>query len=297
MCIAFLTSDSTNGLDLVLTFNRDEYFKRPTQGFHTWPTHPEIYAPQDQQPLNPSHRGSWIGINLQQGRLAFLTNYREPKFHHDSMISRGALIRNFLINQPTTPANKLLVNGPRYAKEYAERVYEERQRYDGFNLVLVDIGKSPVEVYYVTNRGYEDNKGVVKKLDVKDILGVSNSAIDQPWKKVVCGKKEFARIVTNARDVETDQELVEKLMEMMRDRNCEYQVPERIDDLKNHIFIPVVDALGGDIGPGLYGTRSTAVILLRNGHLTVAEREYTASGQLGTDGSIPGAIIANVFSM
>ncbi|KAJ1645342.1 hypothetical protein LPJ64_003045 [Coemansia asiatica] len=280
MCIAFLAtenSSNTAGYDLVVAFNRDEYFSRPTQGFHIWQDNPSIYAPQDLQPPNPSYRGSWIGIN-KQGRMAFLTNFREATFHHDSMISRGALIRDFLMEAPKTPANGYLVKGPRYAREYAQMIYNERHRYDGFSLVLVDMKARPVEIYYVTNRGYVDNKGIVKAIGQgKSVVGISNSVVDEPWPKVIRGKREFERILGDAakKHGKDDRGLVEELMRLMRDKGCEFPVPERIDDLKQHMFIPVVDGLGGDIAPGAYGTRSTAVVLLRNNLLTVAEREYT----------------------
>ncbi|KAJ1766623.1 hypothetical protein LPJ74_005784, partial [Coemansia sp. RSA 1843] len=124
-CDQFIQNPKQDEYDFILAFNRDEYFERPTKGFHIWPdVSTEVYAPKDLKPEVESQRGSWLGVN-RHGHLAFLTNHREPSYHHDGMISRGALVRDFLLDK--NPSEKDTANnGSISAVDYAKIVYENR---------------------------------------------------------------------------------------------------------------------------------------------------------------------------
>ncbi|KAJ1889580.1 hypothetical protein LPJ66_007959 [Kickxella alabastrina] len=275
MCIAFWTAN-TAGYDLALSFNRDEYYSRPTVGFHHWPSNPSIFAPQDLQPDNPDQRGSWIGTS--KGRLALLTNFREPIFHHDNRISRGALIRNYLLDPPMTPGGQPLINpAGGVAQEYAQLIYEERANYDGFNLVLFDFAERPVRAVYVSNRSDQ----AVKDLEPGVVYGLSNSLLDNPWPKVTRGQQMFAEAL---RVGGSDDGVIARLMSVMRDEGDlqEGSLPHKIEDLKDRIFVPKVDdGLCGSMASGDYGTRTTDVLLLRGDVLTVAERNYSVDSSGG----------------
>ncbi|KAJ2726632.1 hypothetical protein GGI07_000355 [Coemansia sp. Benny D115] len=271
MCVTFWTT-SFSDYDLVLAFNRDEFFGRPTQGFHRWAEHPGVFAPKDLQPESESQRGSWIGLNTETRRLAMLTNFREPHYHTTNKISRGALVRNFLLSQCTVD-------------EYAHSVYADRRHYDGFNLVLFDLSTKPVNAVYLTNRGNGD-AGELRRVEDKRVVGLSNSTLGNPWPKVERGREAFLKALEAGADADADTDgaeaLAARLWSVMQDAGgvcCEGQgVPQTVDDLKEHVFIPTVDGLGGTIAPGEYGTRTTDVIMLRNGVLTVAERNYRPDG-------------------
>ncbi|KAJ1998765.1 hypothetical protein GGI04_004858 [Coemansia thaxteri] len=281
MCIVFwrlldshAVSRTNSPYRLVLAFNRDEYFDRPTRGFHIWPSQSNIYAPQDLRPLDEAQRGSWLGVN-RQGRLALLTNFREPDAalsHHDNMISRGALVRDFLLHVPVTPGGQTLAN-KESVWDYAQGVFDERQSYDGFNLVLFDL-KAP-EVVYVTNRGAAG--GEIKRIESGCVVGLSNSTIDnESWPKVRLGKAAFAQAMESAADGERN--VIEALMQVMGDSHpfsTDRRMPQTVEDLAHCIFVPEISGLGGGLAKGLYGTRTTDVILLSDQRLTIAEREYS----------------------
>ncbi|KAJ2446045.1 hypothetical protein GGI03_007575, partial [Coemansia sp. RSA 2337] len=83
------------------------------------------------------------------------------------------------------------------AQDYAQRVFDQRQNYDGFNLVLFDLN----EVVYVTNRGYEE--GTFKVLGGGDVMGLSNATIDDVWPKVEHGKESFTQVIESSEDEQT----------------------------------------------------------------------------------------------
>ncbi|KAJ2744136.1 Transport and Golgi organization protein 2 [Coemansia sp. BCRC 34301] len=271
MCIVFwkqLDDTSQESYSLVLAFNRDEFFDRPTRGFHRWPEHPAAFAPQDLKPTDASQRGAWLGVNL-HGHLALLTNFREPVPHHDGMTSRGALVRDFLLQDERLDV-----------WDYAQSVYGERHHYDGFNLVLFDLLGSSRDVVYVTNRGY-GGEGTIRRLESSGaVAGLSNSTVDDcSWPKVREGREAFARALDAVDEGDDEQSLVERLMQVMSDTGpfCGGTLPQCLDDLKRCIFVPEVPGIPGyQCMTGQYGTRTTDVVLLRGHSLTVAEREHSA---------------------
>ncbi|KAJ1929095.1 hypothetical protein EC988_010129, partial [Linderina pennispora] len=167
-------------------------------------------------PADESHRGSWIGVN-RQGRLALLTNFREAVPHHDGKISRGALVRDFLLDKPVTPGGQT-VSIDKGIQEYAEAIFDERQRYDGFNLVLMDLAPGRRQAVYVTNRGAAGNDGqpgTITNIGDGEVVGLSNSTIDNPWPKVVKGRQQFEEKLKIHGAEAGDEGLISALMEMM----------------------------------------------------------------------------------
>ena len=57
---------------LVLASNRDEFHSRPTATAAWWPDAPRVYGGRDLEA-----GGSWLAMD-RRGRLAAVTNYREP---------------------------------------------------------------------------------------------------------------------------------------------------------------------------------------------------------------------------
>lgn len=253
MCVTFWQQNASSTYNLILVFNRDEFFNRPTRPFHHWTQHPTLFAPQDLQP-SPQQRGTWIGINNQQGQLALLTNFREPHYHHKDRLSRGTLVRDYLVSGQS-------------AWDYGQQI--QLQQYDGFNLVLFDNTHQEGPVY-VTNRPQMGSK--VERLANSGTVGLSNSTVnDMSWPKVQRGIGEFDGILA---DNPNEDELIRRLMAMMA--QCTSKQPETLDDLKQSLFVPKIDSLDqlpSSAGP--YGTRSTTLILRKsNNAFTVAERNY-----------------------
>ena len=72
MCLILLAWQVRPDLPLVLIANRDEYYRRPTRPAHYWDDAPGVLGGRDLEA-----GGSWLGVDM-AGRLAAVTNYREP---------------------------------------------------------------------------------------------------------------------------------------------------------------------------------------------------------------------------
>jgi hypothetical protein len=80
--------------------------------------------------------GTWLAIS-EAGRVAFVTNFREPEREQPGAVSRGRLPTLFL-ESSKSPAD--------YLEEVAARAGE----YNGFNLVVADTNTG--EMAYLSNR-------------------------------------------------------------------------------------------------------------------------------------------------
>ncbi|KAI9504891.1 hypothetical protein GGI25_001692 [Coemansia spiralis] len=295
MCIVFWTlrqDPKDSEYTLVLAFNRDEYFERPTVGFHLWEgSDIDIYAPKDLRPPIESYRGSWLGVN-RHGRLAFLTNYREQVYHHKETISRGALVRDFLFSG-SNPGDEAQCK-PADIMDYAQMVYKNRHKYDGFNLVLLDLRPGHTQAIYVTNRDPKTSSsvnvdmpeqgGLIKVLDTTGIAqGLSNSTILDPWPKVLRGIDSFGHALESA-NLDSEKDTLDAIAPVMKDSSpySSSRLPQRLKDLEECIFVPQLEKpLSANSEPGIYGTRTTDILLLRGNRLTIAEYNHDAASISG----------------
>ncbi|WIA36095.1 hypothetical protein OEZ86_007446 [Tetradesmus obliquus] len=162
MCTSLFIYDIHPALLLLLTFNRDEFFDRPTQPAHFWPDEPVVLAGRD-----ALRKGTWLGLT-KHGRFSLLTNYREPinaadpgKFEQTTAApSRGALTTDFL-------------TGSSSPLEYLQAL--PHQDYFGFNLLAGDLQQQ--QLAYVSNRGPSE-----PQLLPPGCYGISNGLLQQ-WPK------------------------------------------------------------------------------------------------------------------
>lgn len=160
MCLILFSYMKHPQYRLVLAGNRDEFYDRPTRSASFWEEDGNILAGRDLQA-----GGTWLGIT-RTGRLAAITNYREPEAFNPGAPSRGKLISGYL--QGTSgPCDYLRGGAARSAL------------YNGFNIIAADTEK----LCYFSNRD-----GGVKEL-APGIYGLSNHLLDTPWPKVALGKK------------------------------------------------------------------------------------------------------------
>ena len=166
MCLILLSYNNHEDYPLSLAANRDEFYERPTAPLTYWKDHPGILAGRDLKSM-----GTWMGVS-RSGRIAAITNYREPGRQILDAPSRGHLVSDFLIGD--TPPS-----------DYLERLQEKAQHYNGFNL-LVGNTRS---LYYFSNRG----DGI---LQLKPgIYGLSNRLLDTNWPKVHHGKNGLSALI------------------------------------------------------------------------------------------------------
>ncbi len=243
MCLLLIAHEAHPAYPLVLLANRDEFYARPTAPLDYWSHEPAVLAGRDLEA-----GGSWLGIT-RGGRLAAVTNYREPRASGSGSRSRGQLVSDFLTSR-ADPVTFLENLGSRVAA------------YRGFNLIVGDIGRpvAPVLCFF-SNRG----SGVVKL--TAGIHGLSNHLLDTPWPKVSRGKAGLARMLQAAGEPQPEQ-----LLELLRDttRPADDELPDTGVGLdRERILSPLF------IASETYGTRSSSVILVSAaGEVIFGERTY-----------------------
>jgi len=159
MCLILIAHQCHPEYPLGLIANRDEYYRRPTRPAHWWPERPDLLAGKDLEA-----GGTWLGIT-RSGRLAAVTNVREPQLAAPGGCSRGHLTRRYLEDEIGN-------------EDYRGLLQETGDRYRGYNLVF----GSPGALHYFSNRG-----NMPRRLE-SGIYGLSNAALDTPWPKVRRGK-------------------------------------------------------------------------------------------------------------
>ena len=210
---------------LILLANRDEYYERPSASARFWGEAPSILAGKDLRA-----GGTWLGIT-RNGRIAAVTNYRDPASVREGAPSRGTLVSNFLVGQESTGG-------------YLERANREADRFNGFNLIIGDID----QLYWYSNRG-----DGVQSLE-PGIYGLSNHLLDTPWPKVAKSKDALAHLLSGQRAPS-----LEELFHILADRTIpdDASLPHTGVELElERILSPIF------IVSPTYGTRSSTVLLI-----------------------------------
>jgi uncharacterized protein with NRDE domain len=243
MCLILFAWQAHPRYSLVVAANRDEFHQRPTAAADFWGDDPRILAGRDLQA-----GGTWLGVT-RSGRLAAVTNYREPETPEIQLgRSRGHLVRDYLSadNGPLQHAGKLLSQGSSYS---------------GFNLLLA----APDSLAWVSNRADEPQAVSAGS------HGLSNHLLDTDWPKVHSGRERLDELLGY------DEVEPEALFELLTDRALTPgEIPESLEErlapdrLMKHYFI---------VSP-VYGTRCSTVVLLgRDGGVTFIERQFDHMGK------------------
>ncbi len=229
---------------LILAGNRDEFYQRPTLPLGFWEDDPNILAGRDLKEM-----GTWLGVS-KQGKLAAITNYRDPKALKPAAPSRGDIVRNYL-------------QGKMLPKAYVEGLIKKGHMYNGFNLVAGDMH----HLYYYSNK-------IETMMELSPgLYGLSNHLLDTPWPKV---KKGMAVLkpFQESRVVEADP-----VLDALYDTSFP-PLDELPDTGVSHEWERILSPMF--IKSETYGTRSSAVLLIRkDGNILFAERafEKTSSNQ------------------
>lgn len=163
MCLILVAWRAHPRYPLVVAANRDEFFSRPAVGASFWPND-DILAGRDIQ-----GGGTWLGIS-RAGRIAALTNYRDPTRQRDGLPSRGRLVTEFLTSDEPAPS-------------WLHELATHRGCYNGFNLMVADASGSLACLSSVT--------GEIRHLE-PGIYGLSNHLLDSPWPKVSAAKSALS---------------------------------------------------------------------------------------------------------
>ncbi len=166
MCTMLMAYKFHPAYNFIFLGNRDEYKDRPSRAAHFWPAYPILLAGVDL-----SKGGTWTGIT-KEGRLAFVTNYRDFSIPRNATLSRGALTRDFLIDS-AAPI------------EYLQDIQGQRKAYDPFNLVV----GTQTELYY-----YSNMENQIRPVQ-PGVYGLSNALLDTPWLKVTKAKERLVSLL------------------------------------------------------------------------------------------------------
>ena len=250
MCLLAVAFQTQIDCPLIVTSNRDEFYRRPTEPMHWWPDAP-ILAGRDAEA-----GGTWMGLS-RSGRFAAVTNFRQlvaGAIPETKALSRGHLVTDFLSSEKTV-------------EQWADSITATMPDYGGFNLLLYD-GLSLL---------YLNNHNGARQLLEPGIYALSNHFLDSPWPKVDHAREQLRRAI------EVGQIGAGQLSDLIATLSLEKTYPLELlpdtgvpKDLEAQLSSPFIVADG-------YGTRaSSAIIISKQGGIVVAEHCFEAGETLGT---------------
>ncbi|MBD9469986.1 NRDE family protein [Pseudoxanthomonas sp. PXM01] len=242
MCLVALAWKVHPRWRLLLAGNRDEFHGRPTAPLAHWVASPDLMAGQDLQ-----SGGTWAGVDA-GGRMAVVTNVRDPAIQVPGAPSRGQLAAGFL-------------QSPDSADHRATGLLVAAEVFAPFNLLLADAEDCEYLSNYPTPRRLSLAPGV---------HGLSNGDLDEPWPKTMALKQRLAGWLTS------DDEDVSPLWQALAD---ETQAPDdRLPDTGVGIDLERMLSpafIRGD----RYGTRASTLIAIDHaGHGWISERRFGPEG-------------------
>jgi uncharacterized protein with NRDE domain len=240
MCLILISYKQSGHYPLVLAANRDEYYDRPSSPAAFWEDAPHILAGRDLK-----DGGTWMGIT-RSGRLAALTNYRDPASVKNNAPSRGLLVKDFLAGNESPSA-------------YLRHLQAHGDRYNGFGLIFGDSH----HLHYYTNRGNAKAATLAPGL-----YGLSNHYLNTPWPKVEKGKKALRPLI-DRRPLPVAEIFGLLMDKTAADDRC---LPDTGVGLRwERILSPIF------ITSRIYGTRSSTVLAIdQKGQVTLVEKVFDA---------------------
>lgn len=243
MCVILFAHRADPRYALAVAANRDEFHDRAAAPLGFWHDAPDVLAGRDL-----SGGGTWIGVT-RSGRLAAITNYREPSVQpRTDAPTRGLLTRSFL-------------TGAESAREYLDSIAGTASDYSGFCLLVFD-GDS---LAFFSNRG-----GAPKTLS-PGVYGLSNHLLDTPWPKVLRGRERLASALSEGSDP------VPSMFEILGDRTfaADAELPRTGLSLDAERALSPLFVVGDR-----YGTRSSTVILVGEREIEASERTFSPDATL-----------------
>ena len=242
MCLILLSYKVHPDYRLILAANRDEFYNRPTAPLNYWDDHPDVLAGRD---LKGS--GTWLGVT-RSGRIAAVTNYRDPAVPIKNAPSRGILVRDFL-------------TGNSSPQRYLEEIRKKGRRYNGFNLIAGDASG----LFYYSNRATPVN-------ELKPgVYGISNHLLDTSWPKVKTGKIRLQGQLNGAEKID-----FEKIFGILSDSSLppDDELPDTGVGLDWERILSPLFIISPD-----YGTRSSSIVLMHeSGRVIFEERTFFNAG-------------------
>jgi uncharacterized protein with NRDE domain len=252
MCLVALAIDHHRRFPLVIAANRDEYFKRSTARLAWWT--PESGGPAILSGRDLEAGGTWMGLSA-AGRLALVTNIRDPGHNDPDAPSRGRIVPDWLSGRERTDRfwMRTALSG-----------------YNGFNLVAFDFRGG--DCFFASS-----TSSTPVRLE-GGIHGLSNASLNTPWPKVETLKSRLQAALDSAASVDAlSMQLFDALADRSQapdDRMPSTGVAPEWERLLSAAFIRTPDLA--------YGTRCSTLVITEkvNRHLVthVLERSFSATG-------------------
>lgn len=240
MCLILLAFKKHPLFRLIIAANRDEYYDRPSAPPGFWEDAPEVLAGRDLRA-----GGTWLGIT-RKGRIAAITNYRDPASTKKNAPSRGRLVSGFLM-------------GKEAPDDYLRRVSEQGDAFNGFNLV---VGEGE-DIRWYSNRG---ERVIALR---PGLYGISNRLLDTPWPKVERAKQQMEELLRREAGPSP-----EELFQVLQDRTvpCDDRLPDTGVGLEwERMLSPSF------VSSPIYGTRSSTLIFVEaNDRVTFLDRTFNS---------------------
>jgi uncharacterized protein with NRDE domain len=262
MCLAALTIGRSERFPVVLASNRDEFFARASQPLAWW--RPSDGAAPILSGRDLTGGGTWMGLSA-AGRLALVTNVREPGRQLMAASSRGELVLQCLSDPQADLA--ALARTPR----------------NGFNLLTVDLAADLWEQparpagHWVSNRPAVQGRGIGA-----GSFGLSNAALDTPWPKVRALKQRLIQAVDQHHALDAlIGDLFAALLDPRPASDAELPHTGVSTARERQLSSAFIHMAEGD--SGAYGTRCSTVVVVealagrRSVH--VLERTHDESGR------------------
>ena len=243
MCLIAWNWQPDSQQPLLLIANRDEFYARPTAPLDWWQDAP-ILAGRDLQA-----GGTWLGVS-RNGRLAALTNHRDPANVRADAPSRGELVSGFLQSE---------VIAEDYLNELAGRAAD----YNPFNLLVFDGARL---------MGLESRHAKVITLQ-PGIGAVSNADFLTPWPKLSRLSGDLQKLLAQAHP--SDAELLALLHNPTPALDADLPatgIPIELERALSAAFVALPD----------YGTRASSVVRFEARHISFLEQSFDAHSSNGS---------------
>jgi uncharacterized protein with NRDE domain len=246
MCLIVFSFNHHPGYKLIVAANRDEFYARKTAPAAFWPEQPSVLGGRDLEACHQGNTcGSWLGVT-RSGRIAMLTNYRDPANIDPRAPSRGQLVSDYL-------------RGSDEPLDYLKAVVLKAGNYNGFNLVTGDSHR----LFYYSNYGQG-----IRTIEA-GLYGLSNHLLETPWPKVQRAKSRIGALM---QQLSPDPEA---LLSALYDDEIapDDQLPDTgVGIERERMLSPVF------IKSSTYGSRcSTVVMVDKSNRAFFAERVYDVS--------------------
>jgi uncharacterized protein with NRDE domain len=239
MCLIAWNWQPDNPAPLLLIANRDEFYARPAAPLAWWDDAP-ILAGRDLQA-----GGTWLGVS-RSGRLAALTNHRDPTRQRTDAPSRGELVSAFLQTNAS-------------AEDYLNALAERAADYNPFNLLVFD------GTYLM---GLESRHAKVITMQ-PGIGAVSNADFLTPWPKLASLSGSLQTLLAQAHP--SDAQLLALLHNPALAADADLPVTGislALERALSAAFVALPD----------YGTRASSVLRFETDHITFLEQSFDANG-------------------